>query len=638
MSYMFNLCKGLTIVLLLLMPGPFTGIGFSLEREASTSLISESDDDLSSRARFNALDFGVVADDESVDNTEALQKALDAAGEAGGAVVELPSGRFRFDGVLRVPAGVTLRGTYRVPPTVVNKDEKPTGTTLLSYANRGKRDGEPFINLKGSNSAIVGVVIVYPEWKQTDLPPVPYPPCIASTNTCNVAVLDCCLLNPYEGIHFELAHRHLVRNVTGYPIWRGLFVDQCYDIGHIENIHFWPFGLTYQADDPYCEWINLNGVAFEFARTDWHYVSNTFCFGYGRGYYFSDCGHGGTNGNFLGIGADSCRRAVMVDQSQKQGLLITNGEFVGRWTSEDSVCLEIGEENDGAVMLTNCSFWGPVKTCVQAKHRTGRLTLNACEFVNWDEVHSSKVKENSPAIELLAGRATIQGCSFEKGGTHLKIGEGVIHATAVGNQAPGGFRIEGDKSSFKLQVAANELDPLEVEPEGKENYRVRIGDGGDSRFVRYWNGPEKGTTSTFRWSSGESRLILPLPEGLGPVEIQMSFDVPREAVFENPNEVVDVLTEPSSEKAGVFLGDKKLAALNYGVGDVTFTLEPTPDDVNADSEIVLDVRCLGWRPCELRENLKDSRLLGVQLSLVKVKSIGTSVEKTFDANTGQWVE
>ena len=212
-------------------------------------------------------------------------------------------------------------------------------------------------------------LLLHTEWKRSDVPPVPYSPCIASKDTDNVGALDCCLLNPYEGIHFKLAHRHLVRNVTGYPIWRGLFVDQCYDIGHIENIHLWPFGLSYQPDDPYCKWININGVAFEFARSDWHYVSNTFCFGYDRGYYFSDCGHGGTNGNFLGIGADSCRRAVLVDQSQKQGLIITNGEFVGRWTSEDSVCLEIGEENDGAVMLTNCSFWRPVKICVSSRQK-----------------------------------------------------------------------------------------------------------------------------------------------------------------------------------------------------------------------------------------------------------------------------
>ncbi len=74
------------------------------------------------------------------------------------------------------------------------------------------------------------------------------------------------LLNPYEAIRLVGAARHLVRNVTGYPVWRGLYVDECYDIGRIENIHFWPFGVAYDPLDPYCLWINTRGVAFELAR------------------------------------------------------------------------------------------------------------------------------------------------------------------------------------------------------------------------------------------------------------------------------------------------------------------------------------------------------------------------------------
>ena len=76
------------------------------------------------RVRWNALDFGVVAS-ETVDSTAALQRALNAAGEAGGGVVELPSGRFRFDGTLTIPTGVTLAGTYRVAPSVVLKVKPP---------------------------------------------------------------------------------------------------------------------------------------------------------------------------------------------------------------------------------------------------------------------------------------------------------------------------------------------------------------------------------------------------------------------------------------------------------------------------------------------------------------------------------
>lgn len=581
------------------------------------------------RARWNALDFGVVAS-ETVDSTAALQRALNVAGEAGGGVVELPAGRFRFDGTLTIPTGVTLAGTYRVAPSVVEKDEKPTGTTLLTYANRGKPDAAPFIELKGSNSALVGVVVTYPEWRQTDVPPVPYPPCVASENSTAVAVVDCCLLNPYEGIRLHLAHRHLVRNVTGYPIKRGLYVDECYDIGRIENIHFWPFGLIYKPDDPFCEWVNINGVAFEFARTDWHYVTNTFCFGYGRGYSFIDAGKGGANGNFLGIGADSCRRAVVVDQSQKQGLLITNGEFVGRWTSEDSVCLEIGEKNEGAVMLTNCAFWGPVKTCVLSNQPLGRVTLNSCVFVNWDEVHSAKAKNGAPAIQIDAGRATVQGCSFEKSGTHVLVSEKAANVVAVGNQAPGGFRLIGPKSAAKVQTAANELDPMEAEPGAKENYRFALGTTNDARFVDGWFGAEKdGEGRTFRWSSGESRLTLPVVSGRR-YRIAVELDAPADAVPALESEKTENLEE--SAEVGLFCDGVKVGEIVRGFNRIEFETD-VPADVD---ELTLAVRCRAWIPAEVREGSDDPRKLGVCGFAVEAKAVESAVEKTFDANFGVW--
>ena len=255
---------------------------------------------------------------------------------------------------------------------------------MEAYAGRGSQEGTPFILLAGNNAAIAGLVVNYPEWKQTDVPPVPYPPCVESHDTEQRRRHRVLLVSiPTRRIKFVRAARHLVRNVTGYPSWRGIFVDECYDIGHIENIHFWPFGLTYKPDDPYCKWVNTQGVAFELARTDWHYVSNTFCFGYGVGYKFSESKAGSTNGNFLGLGADSCRRAVLVEQAQPPGLLITNGEFVGRWGSTDSVCVEIGPKVAGKVSLVNCSFWGPIDRCVRMQSPTGQFTASACHFCDW---------------------------------------------------------------------------------------------------------------------------------------------------------------------------------------------------------------------------------------------------------------
>ena len=152
-----------------------------------------------SAVRWNAAELGAKAD-AVADNTAVLQKALDAAGKAGGGIVELPAGRFRVEGNLSIPAGVTLQGTYRMPPSMANKNQVPDGTILEAYAGRGSREGKPFIRLSGNNSAIAGLVVNYPEWKQTDVPPVPYPPCVESHDTNNVGVAECCFLNPYEAI------------------------------------------------------------------------------------------------------------------------------------------------------------------------------------------------------------------------------------------------------------------------------------------------------------------------------------------------------------------------------------------------------------------------------------------------------
>ncbi len=47
-------------------------------------------------------------------------------------------------------------------------------------------------------------------------------PACCAENAENVEVSDCLLLNPYEGIKLVGAARHWIRDVTGYPIKRGI--------------------------------------------------------------------------------------------------------------------------------------------------------------------------------------------------------------------------------------------------------------------------------------------------------------------------------------------------------------------------------------------------------------------------------
>ena len=556
---------------------------------------------------WNVRHAGALADGQT-DCTAVFQKLLDEAGKAGGGVVDVPAGRYRIGTGLSIPANVTLSGTYRVAPTLQRGPAGDlSGSVLLAYAGRGVTNGPPFIRLAGNNSVIAGFVINYPEWKQADVPPVPYPPCVLAENAENVGVSECLLLNPYEGIKMVRSARHWIRNITGYPIKRGIYVDECYEIGHIENVHFWPFGVAYTPNDPFCKWVNTQGVAFELARTDWHYVFNTFCFGYGVGYKFSSSAQGGANGNFLGLGADSCQRAVVVEQAQPPGLLISNGEFVGRWSSTDAVCLEIGPKVEGKVSLVNCSFWGPIDRCVWMQSPSGQFTASACHFVNWDNRGAG-----SSAIQLDAGKAIIQGCTFAQEGLDVQIGSNVISAILTANQASGGFFVD-NRAGRRTQAALNEENNLTWTREALAYYQIGIGSEGDGRYLQGWHAKDGGKEPS-RWSAPASRLLLPVAPG-EPYTITLDVKVPAHAI---------------TPEAGLYLGGRKIAPLEAGKV-LTGSLPACSGEL-----VRLELRVGGWVPQEVNPGSGDPRTLGILVSRITMRSVsgGTNV---FNANTGVWL-
>src|SRR5208283_5002169 len=191
----------------------------------------------------NVKDYGAKGDGQS-DDTAAFQKAMDASAKAGGGTVMAPRGAYFFAGHLNVPAAVTLSGIWQsVPAHNGLRDRglpKPTddGTTFLVTEGAGSETGPAFITL-GTNSTLKGVVLYYPKQKPDEVPS-PYPYAVAMRGK-NPAVLDVELLNPYSGIDASRNERHLIRNVQGQPLRRGVFVDAIYDIGRIEDVHFNPW-------------------------------------------------------------------------------------------------------------------------------------------------------------------------------------------------------------------------------------------------------------------------------------------------------------------------------------------------------------------------------------------------------------
>lgn len=395
---------------------------------------------------FNVRDFGARGDGQTNDGP-AFRRALDAAAQHHGGTVYAPVGAYRFTEPLTVPVAVALAGSWQsVPAHNGIRDKglpKPTdnGTTFLVECGEGSETAPPFITLN-TNSTLKGVVIYYPKQNPDDVPR-PYPYAIAMRGK-NPAVLDVELLNPYNGIDASQNERHLIRNVQGQPLRRGIFVDAIYDIGRIENVHFNPW---WSVNDKLFTWQKEHGEAFIFGRSDWQYVLNTFAFGYNIGYRFIRSGTGSCNGNFLGIGADDCYTSVQVDQSEVYGLLITNGEFTA-FHGPDPTMVGIGPDNHGAVRFTNCAFWGPCNQIAKIEG-TGTVGFNSCTFVQWDGKNAGR-----PAIDAVAGTVLVRDCEFREDKLDVRLGKQVKRAIVSGNLAPRAFRVD-NQSEGKTSITDN---------------------------------------------------------------------------------------------------------------------------------------------------------------------------------------
>ena len=147
-------------------------------------------------------------------------------------------------------------------------------------AGRGKADGPPLITLK-PNAVVRNMIIHYPE--QTLPEVVPYPWTIRGDGEL-CQVIDVTMTNPYQAIDFGTCWNelHTIRNVFACPLKTGIYVDQCTDIGRIENVHFNPnfwVRMALARASPRLissAYLAKNLVGFKIGKTDWEFISNSF--------------------------------------------------------------------------------------------------------------------------------------------------------------------------------------------------------------------------------------------------------------------------------------------------------------------------------------------------------------------------
>lgn len=382
---------------------------------------------------FSVLTTGAKADGTS-DDTMAIQRSLDDAAKSGGRV-QLPAGRYLVSGSLRVPPGVTVQGAMESPAW----SSPLKGSVILATGGRGQEDGPALFEM-GHSSAVRGVTVWYPDQQVSDITPYPWSFHLQGHDN---TVENVTLINSYNGVRVgpESNVRHRIRSLYGCVLRRGIFVDNCADIGRIDNVqfhcHWWSAPEEVRGDfEAVRKYMWTHCEAFIFGRTDWQYVNNTFVFPVNIGYRFIQTNAGAANGQFSGIGADEANLCVKVEAIQPMGLLISNGQFVCMH-GDTRIPVLIEDTCQGSVRLVNCSFWGPNRQCV-VSHSKSFVSLSDCYL---STTFGGKSAASLPLVEADGGKLQVRGCSFGTDEPSIILRKGLKHAIITDNNGVRGAKI-----------------------------------------------------------------------------------------------------------------------------------------------------------------------------------------------------
>ncbi len=396
----------------------------------------------------NVRDYGALGDGKN-DDTAAFQKALDEA-EKTGDLVTVPAGQYVIRGQLRIPAGVTLEGTWRGQHT----SQLDKGSALLAYSGRDIEESTPFISLYTA-SCLKGMTIFYPEQSVEDIHPYPW---TIQGRGQHYNVIDTVIVNAYNGIDCGTYHNegHHLRNVFLCAVNKGVYIDYCSDIGRLENVHihnvYWwrvsePYTLKQGLAEKLEKYTLEHLEGFIIGRTDWEYISNCFVIWAKVGFHFIEGKTGKANALITQSGSDIGPLAVKVDKVQDHaGTIFENCQFMSGF--------EIGPENKGPIKLTTCGFWGKAGAGSQmVLEGQGTVTLTATHFHKWDPLEQGK-----PCIQALDGSLILSGCEFMGEGVkapQLLLGQNLDSAVIMGNRFTyGGMRID-NQCQGEVQMTAN---------------------------------------------------------------------------------------------------------------------------------------------------------------------------------------
>ncbi len=390
-------------------------------------------------AGYSVIDFGAKGDGIT-DDSKAFQQALRAMRYHGGGVVFVPEGEYLICNSLDIYENVTLRGEWKTPD-----NDGIYGTVLMVKTANGDENAKPFINLY-SSAGIKDVNIWYPEQDAQEVKI--YPWCIQQSGPDHATVENVTMVNPYLGIRIGPNGNalHYVHNVYGTPLKTGLQVDQCYDIGRLENIQFnpniWSLSKLPGAPDnkDILSFTQKSGTGVIMYRSDWEYGFNVRVDGYNTGFNISgspqfDLESGAPesypNAQFYNFEFINCEKAVYVKGANPYGIMFTKSFFQG-----NEIGFETAETFNSVVQFQDCKFSGRQQSIKNSGN--GHLALQHC-FIDKGE------------LIFLDGSASILDSKMSYNVSAVNIMPNVKQSEFLGNEIDSNIKLKYDHNNAQIK-------------------------------------------------------------------------------------------------------------------------------------------------------------------------------------------
>lgn len=411
-------------------------------------------------AVLNVVQFGAIGDGVT-DDTKAFDKAMYQAASKGGGVVFVPEGTYRFKQYLKIPSGVTLRGTWESPDINGNN----SGTLFISAFESLGINGMPFICME-SSTAIKNIAIYHEN--QTFENPKNISPTISTVGTITGATVDTVMLyNSYYGIVFGQNGCEVttISNVYGTPLNIGVAIDFAPDISRIMNVKFsyeyyaqcgYKGAPKSQADVEKLKNTMLkDSTGFISERIDWHCIYNIKTRGLRVGFNLRKSSRttalnngweGPPSGYLYGFEFTECETGILVDQTMYAGFQISNGKIEAN-KGTNPVAISISPTHVTSLFLGNIDFIGKPKNAIYCKG-AGNYSISNCKIDDWSGEY---------AMVFDGGVASISQCEFKQDKPILKANASVESLAFIGNKTMNkNPKLELSELSDKKKVISSE--------------------------------------------------------------------------------------------------------------------------------------------------------------------------------------